>query len=406
MRRPIFLMLALSLVAIFALAEGKEEPFLQFAKGNYWEYEVAGPFDETKNGKMEIVEIGADGAFKMTLKDFGPIGREMKGKLTKEYLTWNWGGEFDWKVLKFGVKKGDSWVSKISRGTREMTLKSKVIAVEDLKTPAGTFKNCLKIENYPEEEPQEVVHTWWANGVGLLKLAVAEAGRSEMSWTLKSYKVGPDISDKQLKEMVGKADIIALVSIPKDAEKSDKAEVTVTGIYKGKVETKDGKMEITQPGKDSKLKRLKEGDYLAFLKKDGDKLVLACDTLKSQETLTKQLVKLLKPEDKGDELLKSLCDKAETVAAVEVVKLEDRGEFKYYVVKVLSAVKNAEEGKHLDVLVPAGVTLKENAKHILFLVATKEHGRRMMQLVDVVKGVLDHKEETLKKIEEIVKSSK
>jgi hypothetical protein len=395
----------------FALAEGKEEPFLQLAKGNYWEYEVKGPFQEkATTGKIEIEKIDKDGKIKIKTSDMGILaGGGMAWKMSSNHLIWELGdGEVTWKVIKFNAKKNDSWTSKFREGgpRGEMTLTSKVVAIEDLKTPAGTFKGCLKVEHYPEEEKDEKLYTWWVKGVGLLKLGMVARGPGEISWTLKSYKVGPDISDKKLKEMVEKADIIALVSVPKDAEKSEKAQVSVSGTYKGELEAKDGKIEITQPGKDSKLKRLKEGDYLVFLKKNEGKLALACNAVKSQKTLTERLVKLLKPADKGDELLKSLCGKAETVAAVEVVKLEDRGEYQYYVVKVLSALKNAEEGKHFDVLVPTGVTLKEGGKHIMFLAVTKEHGRKMMRLVDVVRGVLDHKEETLKKLEEIVKSSK
>jgi hypothetical protein len=247
---------------------------------------------------------------------------------------------------------------------------------------------------------------WWAKGVGLVRLEQTRRGEVRESWTLTAFKVGPDISDEKLKEMVEKAEVIALVSVPSEVEKSEAVQARLTGTYKGEVAAQDGKMEITQPGKDSKVKQLTEGDYIVFLKKEGEKLALLYDAVRLQKELTDRLTKLLKPNEKADDALGKLCEKAQIIAAGEIVKLEDRGTFKYYVVKVVSAVKGAEEGKHLDVLCPEGLDLKEGEKYIVFLEATEQSGRKMMKLVDLVSGAVELKEDLLKKVTELVKGSK
>ena len=145
--------------------------------------------------------------------------------------------------------------------------------------------------------------------------------------------------------------------------------------------------------------------YIVFLKKDGEKLVLASGAIKSQKDFIARLDKLLKPES-GDEKLKQLCEKAEMVIVAEAVKFEDRGTYKYYVMKVVSGLKGAEEGKHLDVLCPQGVTLKEGGKYIMFLAKTEETGRKMARPVDVVRGVVEHDEDMAKKLKEIISGSK
>jgi hypothetical protein len=207
--------------------------------------------------------------------------------------------------------------------------------------------------------------------------------------------------------MVEKAEVIALVSVPDDAQKSDKAKVKLTGTYKGELKAEDGKAEIVQPAKESKIKPLKEGEYIVFLKKDGEKVTLLYDAVRSQKELTDRLTKLLKPGDKTEDALTKLCDKAEIITAVEIVKLEDRGTFQYYVVKVASALKgDAKEGKHLDVLSPQGLNLKEGQKYILFLEATEQSGRKMWRLADLVSGAVETKDDLLNKITELVKSSK
>jgi hypothetical protein len=283
------------------------------------------------SGKMEVAEVSEGGKVKVKLTDMsGPMGDEMKMDMSGGHIIWEMDerrAKFRWKVLKLNAKKDDSWETEITEFGSKMVLTSKVTAVENVKTPAGTIKSCLKVENYPKEEPDNKVVMWWAKGVGLVKMEQSRRGNLRESWTLTAYKVGPDISDEKLKEMVGKADVIALVSVPAGDAKSDKVQAKLTGTYKGELKTEDGKMTVAQPGKDSKIKPLKEGDFIVFLKKDGEKLILLYNAIRSQKELTDRLTKLLKPGEKADDALGKLCGKAEIIAAVEIVKLEDRGTF-------------------------------------------------------------------------------
>ena len=113
----------------------------------------------------------------------------------------------------------------------------------------------------------------------------------------------------------------------------------------------------------------------------------------------------MKEEDDGEKL-KKLCEKAQIIAGAEMVVLEERGDFKYYVVKVVSAVKGCTGGKHLDVLSLPGMELEKGGKYILMLVETEKSGRKMTKPVDALKGVLDYDDEMIKTLSEIVKGSK
>ncbi len=418
MKKAVVTLFALLSLCAVALAEGKEEPFLQLAKGNFWKYDVVEHGDKS-SGKLEVEEVKADGTAKIKVTEMADFPASINWKMTKEYLVWELseaGISFKWNMLKFGAKKNDSWTTDMMPEGIEvpdgvppeqlkLTIKSTVVAVEDVTTPAGTFKGCLKVKHVTPG-PNEGVYMWWAKDIGLVKLLVEKANNDvDTSWTLTGYKAGPDITDKQLKEMVQKAEMVVIIHVDKEALGEEDVQVSLRGAYKGDPKAKDGKIVITQPEKGSKIKALEEGDYVVFLKKDGEKLVLSGAAVKSQKDLIARLDKLFKPES-GDEKLKQLCEKAEIVIVAEAVKLEDRGSYKYYVVKIVSGLKGADEGKHMDVLCPQGVTLKEGAKYIMFLARTEETGRKMARPVDVVRGIIEHDEDVVKKLKETVGGSK
>jgi hypothetical protein len=417
MKKAFVALFILLSVCAAALAEGKEEPFLQLAKGNYWKYDVV-ERGEKSSGKMEVEEMTEDGTAKVKASEMADFPQTINWKMTKEYLVWEiaeMGMSFKWNMLKLGAKKDDSWTTDFTPDIdipdgptpeeMKMTINSTVVGTEDVSTPAGTFKGCLKVKHVTPG-PNENLFMWWAKGVGLVKLLVeGESGQVDTSWTLTEYKAGPDITDKQLKDMVEKAEIVAIVHIDKEALGEEDVQVSLRGTYKGDPKAADGKIVIVQPEKGSKTEALEEGDYVVFLKKDGEKLVLASAAVKSQKDFVARLDKLLKPES-GDEKLRELCEKAEMVIVGEVVKLEDRGTYKYYVVKVTSGLKGAEEGKHLDVLCPQGVTLTEGQKYVMFLAGTEETGRKMVRPVDVVRGIVEHDEDVVKKLKEVISGSK
>jgi hypothetical protein len=71
-----------------ALADGDEKPFLQLAKGNFWQYEVV-EGEEKVTGKIEVEEIDKDGKFKLKLSDMGARSpQSVTWRIEKEYIVW------------------------------------------------------------------------------------------------------------------------------------------------------------------------------------------------------------------------------------------------------------------------------------------------------------------------------
>lgn len=410
-----------AIVLLFALgvvlAEGEKKSFIKVVKGNFWKYDVV-ERGKKKEGKIEVIEIDKDGKIKVKLTGMEGPSDDMTWKMSKDYLIWEVEMGMEWKVLKFGAQKNDTWNSEFKPQVpggpgmdpeMKMVLKSKVVEVEDLDTKAGKIKGCLKVETRTEGGfgGNEIIAMWWAQGVGLVKVQVKRGEEVRDSWILTSYKVGPDISDQKLKGIVEKADVVAMVTIPKEGANARKVQVRLNGLYKGEPKTKEGEIFISQPpAQDQKLDAFKPGEFVVFLKKEGEALILIDSAIKAEKDLLDRITKLLTPPDKSPDKLKGLCDKAAIIVAVEIVVLEERGSFKYYVAKVLSAAKGAKGREYLDVLSLPGMELEKGKKYILLLVETEKSGRKMTQLVDVAKGVLDYDEGMLKKLSEIVKGSK
>jgi hypothetical protein len=179
----------------------------------------------------------------------------------------------------------------------------------------------------------------------------------------------------------------------------------LNGTYKGELKAEDGKAAVQQPGKDSKLKRLKEGDFIVFLKKEEEKYNLLYSPVWAGTEMLGRMAKLVKIPKPGPDKLKELAGKAGIVAAVEIVKLEERSSYSYHVAKVISALKGCQEGKHLDVLDLPGMSLEKGKKYILLLRETEESGRKIMQTIDVFRTVLGYDEALLKELGKIVKGS-
>ncbi len=381
--------------------------FLRLAKGNFWQYDTVERADKGA-GKMELTEVLKGGKYKLKI-----TGRLMDGdipamtwEMDKDSLTWELMPGFRWKVIKFGAKKGDTWTTDPGEAAGEMAIviKSTVAAVEDIETPAGKFKGCLRVQSAPEGD-LDIINMWWARGVGLVKLEITKRGEVREAWTLTSYKVGYDITDDKLKEMVEKSDVVALVAIPNEGVRATKVQVTLNGLYKGEPpKVAENEILITRPKDAEGIKGFDKGDFIVFLKKDGDTLTLLYSPVKADATSTDRLAKLLTPEKTRDKL-GVLCDRAQIIVAVEVVVLEDRGAFKYYVVKVLSALKGVPKREHLDILQLPGMNFDKGARRILLLTETQKSGRKMLQPVDVAKGVLDYSEGMLKKLADIIKGS-
>jgi len=404
--RAIVVTVVLLAISSLLFAEGEKESFLEIVKGNYWKYDVV-ERERKRQGEIRVTETGKEGEFKVELKGMDGPGDDMAWKLDKEYMYWRLEGTFDWKVLKFKAKKGESWTTVAAPPGMEekIVIKSELADIEDVKTPAGSFAKCFKVVSNVAQE-DEIISMWWAQGVGLVQLRVMRKGNVTDSWVLREYSVGPEISDEELKSFLEKSDIVALVTVPKDCAGAKKAQVKVGGIFKGEPEEKDGQIVISMPDDAAETDVYEPGDFLVFIKKDGDSLKLLRNPVKSARLLLDRLTKLVTPPDQTVEKLKELCDAADIIAGVEIVVLEERGDFSYYVAKLLSTAKGAEGREYLDVLSIKGVEFKKDEKYIFFLVETEKSGRKMAKLVDAVKGVLEYDEALVGELKKIANGSR
>jgi hypothetical protein len=357
--------IALFLVFAVVFADEEEKPFLQLAEGNFWKYDVLEGEDK-ESGKVEVEEFCGSGKYKLELTDMGKGSPDdTTWRIEKDCIIWEFAPGFDWKILKFGAKKGDAWTA-----------------------GSGT-----------------IIKMWWAGGVGIVKLEVVDGGKTQTVWKLSSFEVGCSISDKKLKELVKEADVVAEITVPKESVGAKKASVKLAGTFKGKVKTKDGRIKITQSQDNTEVEPFKQGDFVVFLKKEGEALVLLHSALEAQEQLLDRLAKIFTPPGKSIEKFKEFAEKAEIIAGVEIVILEDRGSFKYYVAKIITTAKGAARRKYLDVLSVPGVKLDKGGKYILFLVGTEESGRKLTKPLDPVKGILEFDEGLISKLAEIAKDS-
>jgi hypothetical protein len=403
-RLPVIAILVLAACA--ALADGQGKPFVRLSEGSYWEYEVREDGSTTR-GRMEVAKVEPNGVFEMDFTGMEAPGSMLNWKMGGEYLVWEIEEGAEWKVLKYGAGKDDTWVSKVSpdEDADDVSITSTVVGVEDVATPAGNYKGCVKVANVPSGAGAKnvVVNMWWAEDVGLVKLVVQEGGKEQTSWTLAACKVGPDISDEQLKEMMEKSDLVAQVIIPEKGVEAGRLKVKLSGLYKGSPGEDARYLDISRPAQAKKLAR---GDFVVFLKKEGEEFTLLYDPAPATEELADRLLELITPPEQSLEKMKELVARSDIVAGVEIVVLEDRGEFKYYVAKIISAAKGAQGRKHLDVLCQTGVQLEKGSQYILFLENAERSGRALLQVVDVVSGIVEYDEGFLSKLEEMAGSSK
>lgn len=403
---------AVLLFPALALGQDMGKPSIQLQKGNFWKYQVK-EGEKKSTAKAEVVKYQKPGSFKIKApKMHWPAHGTWR--VENNCLVWeiargpNW--QTEWKVWNFDAKQNDSWRSTLNvmetHGSPDppvpyVEMVSTVIAVEDVQTPAGKFKGCLKVRNVIVANPgmkrdldsERVEYMWWAKGVGLVKSeSTTRAGEVRTAFTLTSYRVGYDISDKKLKEVVEKSDVVALVSVPKEVASAKQMHVKLTALYKGNPESQDGKIAVSLSEKDKKTERLKQGEHVVFLKKRENGLFLHFSTARTDNQLLDRITSLFKSTDEGAESLKELTKRAELIVGAQVVAFEKRESFNYYVVKVFAALKGAKKGKHLDVLNLPGMKLEKGKKYILFLEQAERSGRKLTKPIDVARGIHDFDE--------------
>ncbi len=187
--------LALILVALSLGQDDKGESLYKFKTGTFWSYEIKAP--EGKGPglvKMEMKAAGeVDGKTEVETNQFMASGQSHKEKLrwfVKDgVLTWSEvRGEKEKdpvQFLRIGAKKGDTWEWAGMEGRKA---KGTYLGLEELKVPAGTYKDVhhcrLEMEEHGDSMAMDV---YLVAGVGMLKMS-AKMGEEMMSFELKEFK--------------------------------------------------------------------------------------------------------------------------------------------------------------------------------------------------------------------------
>jgi hypothetical protein len=312
-------------------------------------------------------------------------------------------------MLKFGAKKGDSWTSNLAESMPgevpegfSMTMTSTITAVEDVSTPAGVFKNCLKVVHTMPMEGG-AMSMWFAKGVGIVKMMpTSSEGESEATVTLTKYKIvlGPDA--QQISTWLKESETALLVEVTsvtdvkpeKEGEAVTKVKVAakVEKALKGK--SPDAELSLELPAGSIKV-----GKFVLFFKKGEKGDAILGEPVEATESALKAIEEALAPPPP----LSGISD-ASLIIAGKVTTCEDRGTFKYYVVEVIKAFKG-EKKDFIDVFRTEGLDLENGKIYLFALKPTAVSGRNYFEPVKAG-AVVIHSSDAEKKIEDSLKSGK
>jgi hypothetical protein len=406
----------MAVVILTAISYAQEEvkatkEYIPLAKGNFWEYKITRG-DKEKNGKLEIVEKLGEGRFKVELT---PTDGGFGGEGSVEFCID--GDFFCWKssvgpasktmrMLKFGAKKGDSWTSTMELPAPErippMTWNSTIVALEEVSTPAGVFKDCLKVVH---TMPMEIgtVSIWFAKGVGMVKWTVtAPEELSAGTFTLTKYKVLQGTDPEQISKYLSESETALLVEVTSvtDIKPEKEGEAVSKVKVAAKVEKPlKGKSSQTELSLEMPPGSIKVGKFVLFFKKGEKGDVILGEPLPATEENLKAIEGILNPPSFAD-----MISDASSVIAGKVVTCEDRGTFKYYVVEVIKVFKG-EKKEFIDVFKTEGLDLESGKIYLFALKSTVVSGRNYFEPVKAG-AVVIHSEEIEKQIESALKNQK
>ena len=172
--------------------QAEPEDYFPAEKGNHWEYEGTG--NDYASFKSEVLYTEND--HRIQIQEINPatsvaaVYTITDKAVTRVYFT---GEKYDQEnllqkadndqtiILQTPLRKGTKWTTK--KGQREIQSVS-----ETVETPAGTFKNCLKIVI---KEAGSTSYEYYCNNVGLVKREF-KTPDMQVSSILKNYQVEED----------------------------------------------------------------------------------------------------------------------------------------------------------------------------------------------------------------------
>ena len=416
MKRVILCIAAVVILSSISYAQEEvkaTKEYVPLAKGNFWEYK-AKRGDEEKNMKLEIVAKLGEGRFKV---EPTPVAGDLAGEVSVEFCI---EGDFfcwktqagpgpmsvNWRMLKLGAKKGDSWTSTFMEGVPNEgpppSITSTLAAVEEVSTPAGVFKDCLKVVHTMPMEGG-TMSVWFAKGVGMVKESTTSPeGLSAMSMTLTKHKIvlGPDA--QQISTWLKESETALLVEVTSVTDiKPEKEGEAVTKVkVAAKVEKAlKGKTSQTELSLEMAVGSIKVGKFVLFFKKGEKGDAILGEPVEATESALKAIEEALAPPSP----LAGISD-ASLIIAGKVTTCEDRGTFKYYVVEVIKAFKG-EKKDFIDVFRTEGLDLENGKIYLFALKPTAVSGRNYFEPVKAG-AVVIHSSDAEKKIEDSLKSGK
>jgi len=408
-----------AVVVLTSISYAQEEvkatkEYFPLAKGNSWEYKATGQGEE-KNMKLEVVAKLGEGRFKVEPTggaEAFPSEGSVEFCIEGDFFCWKMEMgplSMTWRMLKLGAKKGDSWTSNLAESVPgevpegfSMTMTSTITAVEDVSTPAGVFKNCLKVVHTMPME-SGAMSMWFAKGVGMVKEAITPPqGLPEATMTLTKYKIVGGVDAEQISKYLGESETALLVEVTSVTDiKPEKEGEAVTKVkVAAKVDKSfKGKSSQTELSLEMAAGSIKAGKYVLFFKKGEKGETLFGEPVEATESALKAIEEILAPPP----VLTGISD-ASLIIAGKVTTCEDRGTFKYYVVEVIKALKG-EKKEFIDVYRTEGLDL-ENGKIYLFALKVKEVSGRNYFEPTGKDAVVVHSSDAEKKVEEALKAEK
>jgi hypothetical protein len=387
--------------------------YIPLAKGNFWEYKITGEVREEGNCKLEIVEeIGKD---KFRVNPTGILFVFIPG-LTEFCIE----GDFFWwktldgpasvvvRMLKLGAKKGDSWTTSVNLPNVKlppMVWNSTIVGLEEVSTPAGVFKDCLKVVHSTSiGRDTGSDNVWFAKGVGIVKITKsAPDGTVFVAWTLTKYKVVRSTDAERISKYLGESETALLVKVTSMTDvKPEKEGEAVTKVkVAAKVEKSlKGKSSQTELSLEMASGSIKVGKFVLFFKKGEKGDVILGEPVEATEANLKAIEEILNPPKFADTISDSSL-----IIAGKVITCEDRGTFKYYVVEVIKVFKG-EKKEFIDVLKTEDFYLENGKTYLFALKPTVVSGRNYFEPAVRRGAVVIHSEEAQKQIEEALKNQK
>jgi hypothetical protein len=435
------------------------QKYFPMQKGNWWEYKILieRPSEKVveRAERIEITDIREGRCILKSTCKRGSSETELFVKDGFLVRTTPVGAEV--RILKLPLKKGEKWTTTLKSGTGETdahTYEHSVVAIETVKTSAGTFNNAVRVVSVSAEPAvqglEKPVITWWfVPDVGQVKY-VNCLGEMKFTQILAKYHVQTS-GQKALAQAVAASELVVVASVKEPEEKetvsvswttvratdeaAKKAEeaqkkakleeerkarekagerekkvaegkpaeepagkliqvrLAVEKVLKGKLDKKEILVSVKE--------KLAKGKWVLFLDKLEKKArLLIRPPLPADKDVLKKLDSILNPPKPSTIAQKVAA--ADYVIIAKALVREERESFAYWVFEIEETLKGDKSRTHVDVLLTVrSLVVNKGGRYILTLKACRHLGRKFYK---VIGEKLDAYSE--KKLEEFKKALK